>query len=51
MAKSVVGNPPNLELVLEHITTLAEVLILSKNLPSGDIWFSAKISSKFNYAF
>ena len=28
MAKSVVGTPSNLELVLEHIT-LAEVLILS----------------------
>jgi hypothetical protein len=43
MAKSMVGNPPNLELVLEHMTTLAEVLILNISL-SVDIWFFGILS-------
>jgi len=42
--KSVLETSSNLGQFLGHITTLAEVTILSMNRNLGDIWFSGKIS-------
>jgi len=51
--QSVIGTPSNLGLILEHITNLDEVRILSMYRYLADIWFlpgiSAKIASRPNH--
>jgi len=42
--QSVIGTPSNLGLILEHITNLDEVRILSMYRKFADIWFSVMIS-------